>query len=751
MATMSADQIRAALSCGRQGCECARSGVKTHCPGPSHHNGDRHPSLGVSEKDGKVLVKCYGGCDQAAVVTALQERDLWPRSNDQAPVRGSEPTRIVATYDYHQADGGLSFQVVRLLPKDFRQRRPTKTGGWEWKAGDRSLLYHLPELLAADDDRIVLLLEGEKDVDRARSLGLLATTAAGGAAKWSDGNSTWLAGRRVAVIGDNDAAGQKDVARKLASLAGVAARVAEVKLAGLPAGGDLSDWFDAGGTPEQLTELAEAALASAGAMPETRPIPPPALAAFPSDVLPAAMHGLVTSGSRAMLVPAEFIGVPLLVLAGAVIGNSWEIELKGGWREGPNLYAAIVGDPGAKKTPALKLALRAIHQIQERLHGEYRAAKAGYDEEYALWERTPKKERGAPPETPRFAHVWTSDSTTEALAEMLSNAKGLVLFRDELVGWVKSMDAYRSGGKGADRQHYLSMWSRSPIKIDRKSSPAPIIVARPCLSVVGGIQPDVLPDLVENASRDDGFIDRLLFAYPDIGADRWTDAGVDEAAQAAVERLFSDLYDLAGAEMPSGDVVPRVAHLGPEARALWRDWYDANAEEHRDEHLPSSLKGTWAKLPSQLARLTLILHIGHAVGAGLPVGAVVEERTLAQACTLIEYFKEHARAALGELKTSRPQLEERVLRGLREHGPSLTGTLHRDVLHSSVKADRLKATLERLLEDGLVAVKDAPTTGKGGRPGRIWEAVEEAEPSKLVGRKAWGGGRAASFKTQGIG
>jgi hypothetical protein len=32
--------------------------------------------------------------------------------------------RIVATYDYFDADGALAFQVVRYEPKDFRQRRP---------------------------------------------------------------------------------------------------------------------------------------------------------------------------------------------------------------------------------------------------------------------------------------------------------------------------------------------------------------------------------------------------------------------------------------------------------------------------------------------------------------------------------------------------------------------------------------------------------------------------------------------------
>lgn len=747
---MTAHEIKAALSCGRGGCGCA-NGQNTHCPGPSHRNGDRNPSLTVHDRDGTTLVNCKGGCDQADVISELQNRDLWPRREEYAPARDAQPTKIVATYDYRDASGGLNFQVVRMDPKDFRQRRPKKGGGWEGKAGDRSLVYRLPELLASSDDEIVFKVEGEKDADRLAALGLVATTAAGGAGKWSDGNSRWLAERRVVILPDNDAAGAKDAAVAAASISMVAARCATVRLPGLPEKGDVSDWLDTGGTPAKLVALAEAALASVVPS-EAKAVPAPALAAFPTSVLPPSMRGLIRSAEASMLVPAEFIAVPMLVLAGTVIGNSWEIELKGGWREGPNLYAAIVGDPGSKKTPSMKLALRAIHQIQERLHGDYRAAKAAHEEEMALWERTPKKERGAPPVAPKFQHVWTSDSTTEALAEMLSDAKGLVLFRDELVGWVRSMDAYRSGGKGADRQHYLSMWSRSAIKIDRKSRPDPIIVARPCLSVVGGIQPDILPNLVEHTSQDDGFIDRLLFAYPDIGDDRWNDAGVDEIVQDTVEQMFSRLYDLTGAEMPSGDVVPRVARLGADARPLWREWYDTHQAEYRDETLPSSLKGTWAKLPAQLARLALILHVTHAVDGGQTPSASISAATLADAADLVDYFKEHARAALGELKTQRNQLEERILRGLRERGPSTTRTVHLEIVKSSVKYDRTKSTLERMSEDGSVSMEKMPTTGKGGRPGLLWTAAEAEDEQKPTRRRtAPGSHGAAPYRARGAG
>lgn len=748
---MSAAEIRAGLDCGRGGCQC-RSGQVTHCPGPMHRNGDRNPSLSVNDRDGKTLVYCHTGCDQDDVISELQAQDLWPRAEAEERPKTSQrraPLKIVATYDYRDPNGGLVFQVIRLDPKDFRQRRPDGKGDWIYKKGDTTLLYRLPELMASGDEDVVWLCEGEKDADRLTALGLVATTRAEGAGKWSDESSLYLADRRVVVLQDNDPPGkngkrpgEEDALKKVASLRMVAAEVAPLLLPNLPEHGDVSDWLDDGGTVEQLRALGEAALKAAPATTESRPVPPPALASFPTEVLAPSIARLIRSASSSLLVPPEFLGVPLMVLAGAVIGNAWEIELKAGWREGPNLYAAIVADPGAKKTPALKIAMQPVYAIQKSLHRAYQGKRAAYEEERALWERTPKKERGAPPEEPGYQHAYTTDATTEALAEMLAHGKGMVLVRDELVGWVRSMDVYHAGGKGADRQHYLSMWSRAPIKIDRKSRPDPIIVDRPCLSVVGGIQPDILPDLVEHEARDDGFLDRLLFAYPDLGGDRWTDDGVDEAALALVEGLFAKLYDLEGAEMPSGDVVPRVARLDAPAKVLWREWYDTHAAEYRDDRLASSLKGTWAKLPGQLARLALILHVTWAVDAGQPVAAQIPEATLAAAADLIEFFKEHARAALAEVRTPRSALEDRVLRGLSERGPCLTRTLHRDVLKGSVKADRLKSTLERLLEDGKVRSKEAPTGKQGGRPGVIWEAVPDEPRAK---------GKPVSFRTQGVG
>jgi 5S rRNA maturation endonuclease (ribonuclease M5) len=183
--------------------------------------------------------------------------DLMPKRARREP----GPHRVhVATYEYADELGEPVFQVLRYVPKAFRQRRPDGKGGWIWNLrGVRRLLYRLPELLAADPTQTVFICEGEKDVDRLRSLGLVATTNPGGAGKWQREYAEALRGRRVVVIADNDEPGRRHAVDMARSLDGAAAKHCVLALPGLDANRkDVSDWLDAGHTADELERLAHA-------------------------------------------------------------------------------------------------------------------------------------------------------------------------------------------------------------------------------------------------------------------------------------------------------------------------------------------------------------------------------------------------------------------------------------------------------------------------------------------------------------
>lgn len=137
-------------------------------------------------------------------------------------------------YDYVDEYGNLAYQVVRKPDKRFMQRRPDGRGGWLWELnGITRIPFRLPELLAAPRDAVVLICEGEKDVNTAVDLGFVATCNPGGAGKWSwvqDTAARALAGRSVCVVADADDVGRKHANDVAAALQGVAKSVVVVEM-----------------------------------------------------------------------------------------------------------------------------------------------------------------------------------------------------------------------------------------------------------------------------------------------------------------------------------------------------------------------------------------------------------------------------------------------------------------------------------------------------------------------------------------
>ncbi len=278
--------------------------------------------------------------------------------------------RMVATYDYRDEAGVRLFQVVRYLPKDFRQRKPKAGGGWDWSVkGVRVVPYRLPKLLA-EPARPVVVPEGEKDCDKLTQIGVLATCNAGGAGKWTAEHAEFLRGRRVIVIGDNDEPGRKHAQLVARSLHGIAESVRIVELPNLPDKGDASDWIAGGGTKEELMRLAEAApiwTPPAQSWPEIVSLDEVCLPDFPTHALPDVLRHWVEAESHATQTPADLAALLALAVCSAVIARRVVIEPRFGWREPVNLYVAVLLEPGNRKSAVFTDATRPLSELEEEL------------------------------------------------------------------------------------------------------------------------------------------------------------------------------------------------------------------------------------------------------------------------------------------------------------------------------------------------------------------------------------------------
>jgi len=228
------------------------TGFTALCPG---HN-DTNPSLSITEVDGKILLKCFAGCDLSNILQSLnlEPKDLFLDGRKTKP----EQREIVAIYHYIDANG-KPFEVVRTIPKGFYQRQPDGKGGYlNHLKGITPTLYHQDKLKQMiDSGTPVYVVEGEKDTDRLRGLGLVATCNPMGAGKWHDSYSQALKGADLVIIPDNDQPGRDHAGQVAKSCHGMVKRVRVLELPG-DNKSDVSDWLDNGGDVAQLKELAEA-------------------------------------------------------------------------------------------------------------------------------------------------------------------------------------------------------------------------------------------------------------------------------------------------------------------------------------------------------------------------------------------------------------------------------------------------------------------------------------------------------------
>jgi hypothetical protein len=236
----------------------AKAGTPCMVRCPAHDDGQASLSVGPGT-DQPVVFYCHAGCQPPEIMAAAGitwEEVCAPR--DECTSEEWTPSGTAShVYTYTDEHGEMLFQALRTPVaggKTFSQRHPdpTKQHGWAWNLqGVRRVLYHLPEVVAAvEDGTEVWVLEGEKDVERARSDGKVATCSPMGAGKWRTEYGASLAGARVTIVADADKPGREhaeEVFTDLVENHGCTVRIFESTI-----GNDYTDHRQHGGTDEMF-------------------------------------------------------------------------------------------------------------------------------------------------------------------------------------------------------------------------------------------------------------------------------------------------------------------------------------------------------------------------------------------------------------------------------------------------------------------------------------------------------------------
>lgn len=509
--------------------------------------------------------------------------------------------------------------------------------------------------------------------------------------------------------------------------------------------------------------------------PEGLPEGLPPVPEFDLRMLPDAFRAWVEDVAERMQVPADFIAAPMMVALSAVVGRKVGIrpKRKDDWTVVPNLWGAIVGRPGLLKSPALKGALAPLdkligeagkrHEERTREHETdmelHKAQLVWYEDEKkklakkgdmdAVKEFIGENHVGDEPEPPSERRYRTSDTTVEKLGELLNqNPNGLMVYRDELTGWLRGLDRY---GRESDRAFYLEGWSgdqgHDVDRIGRGSLKVPALT----LAILGGIQPGPLSSYVFDAGTDraddDGLLPRFqMLVWPDPSPEfKNVDRYPDRKAKADAFDVF-DFADRVNFDADA-DEVDGVAYLrfSEEAQHLFDTWRVDLEHELRSGNLSPAMESHKSKYRSLFPALALLLEIADSAESGEvedpETGEVlravigeppteVSEVSAFRAGAWCEFLEAHARrvyysAERPEIRSAR-ELLKHVKAGDVSHGEPVRSMLRKGWATLGTR-EEVDGALDVLQEHNWLRVLKMDT---GGRP----SAVVTLHPSLRPGR-----------------
>lgn len=474
---------------------------------------------------------------------------------------------------------------------------------------------------------------------------------------------------KIIIAADDDhlTDGNPGLAKARAAALAVGARVA---VPSFPAGRpdkatDFNDLHQLAGLDAVRDCIEVAALlstAGTGDWPVPTPLPNalPPVDPFDAELLPVALRGWVMDIAHRMQCPPDFPAVAALVALSSLIGARAVIQPKAfdDWQVVPNLWGAVVGRPGVKKSPALGEALRPLNRLQaneielhQAMHDAWAldckvAGMQGDDNERKAKGIASKDPAGArallqpvdTPAEPTARRYIVNDATVEKLGELLQqNPWGTLSYRDELYGLLTGLD--KQGQEGARAFMLQSYDGNQGYTFDRIGR-GTVHIPRVCLAMIGGIQPGRIQEYVRGAvaggSADDGLLQRFgLAVWPDnagefVHVDQWPDTPAKQTAWAVFERL--------AALQPANDTEPVVWRFDAASQALFVEWLVPFETELRGDDLHPAMVSHLSKYRKLIPALALVFALIDTPDSG----GVIHERELIRALSFGDYLRTHA-------------------------------------------------------------------------------------------------------------
>lgn len=295
---------------------------------------------------------------------------------------------------------------------------------------------------------------------------------------------------------------------------------------------------------------------------------------FPFDIFPNKLQEVIQKKGHILSVEPDVIAHTKIAVLSGAIGNSIRISPKVGYNVPPFIWSILVAPTGYGKSPAINESMNYIEKLQAISHKKYQDELVKYKR--IKQAKKPSSSSGfniSFPSNPLpvFKQLKVSDTTVEALADVFeSQPRGVILHRDELSGFILSMNQYKDA-KRSDKQHYLELFDAKSMTINRKMS-APRYVHNTGAAIIGGIPPRILPTIFSADSFYDGFFPRFLFLNVESKHIKYCRESLDNKDKAYWESLIDYCYKISLNIDINNCVNPEILTLDNNALDSWESF-----------------------------------------------------------------------------------------------------------------------------------------------------------------------------------
>src|SRR3989338_1465844 len=416
---------------------------------------------------------------------------------------------------------------------------------------------------------------------------------------------------------------------------------------------------------------------------------------LPPALIPEPYQPWLTDIAERMQCPLDYVAVAALIATASLIGAGCRVRPKrhDSWALVPNLWGGIVGRPSTLKSPSLKEVLKPMKALEEDANlvfeKEYKDYLCRMEEFKAHKEAIKKKITKAvlslpphevelvkqelrnhkEPEPPIWKRYSTNDTTIEKMHELLSqNPRGLMLFRDELMGLLSTWDRE---GHEADRSFYLEAWNGDDSKTSDRIGRGTTYTKSLCVSILGSTQPDKLLGYFQQSLSgfcNDGLLQRFqLLIYPDeVKEWKLVDKVPNKEAQHDAAMIMRNLTSMNFCEygaVQEGEETPYFCFTDHAQHTFFVWLTELEREKLTSEEEPILLEH-FAKYRKLMPSLALIFHLIN-IASDKARGAIPVE-CVERAAAWCEYLEGHARRVYTSSVTAEYQAARNLVRKIRQ-------------------------------------------------------------------------------------